>query len=270
MSRDAVPPERCYPALCAHLSVGVGDGIVEHSAEDAACAAELQQCQGVFARRSPLNKRPGGAMMDYLAVRHLMLRWVAAKRYTESLISMWSRYYNRPGNSRAEREDEWPRSEFSPINVGDLQHVRHEAPRRRLWLIAFSEGTGRQWWKPLLKPGYRHVCAASYFADMERWLYIDPTYRGLEIEMWKPEDFGARLEQMARDSTLILRVPSATDRNMPPLSWFCVGAVKALLGLPTVAVTPWQLSRQLLGMGAETVCDGPTTVAETPASAETY
>jgi hypothetical protein len=142
-------------------------------------------------------------------------------------------------------------------------------PRRRLWLIAFSEGIGRQWWKPLLRPGYRHVCAASYFADMERWLYIDPTYRGLEIEMWKPEEFGARLEQMARDSTLILRVPSATDRTMPPLSWFCVGAVKALLGLPTVAVTPWQLSRQLLRMGAETVATNEGSVFMPPTSSQT-
>jgi hypothetical protein len=135
---------------------------------------------------------------------------------------------------------------------------------RRLWLVSFQEGTGRQWWKPLLKPGYRHVCAASYFADMERWLYVDPTYRGLEIEMWKPEEFGARLEQMARDSTLILRVPSATDRVMPPLSWWCTGAVKAILGLRTPAVTPYGLALSLQRLGAEIVAERPAQSAGEP------
>lgn len=126
-------------------------------------------------------------------------------------------------------------------------------PVRRLWLICFCEGNGRQWWKPFLKPGYRHVSAASYYADVERWVYLDPTHRGLEIEIWKPDEFGARLGQLARDSTLILRMPSATERTMPPLSWWCVGAVKAVLGLHASAVTPYGLATFLMSRGAEIV-----------------
>ncbi len=113
-------------------------------------------------------------------------------------------------------------------------------PPRRLWLIFFKKG------------GW-HVSAASYYADVGVWVYVDAVRTGLVVEVWPPERFGDRLAQLLDSSEAVLRMPSAVDRKRPPFSWWCVGAVKALLGVRSRALLPRQLYRHLLNNGAECV-----------------
>lgn len=121
-----------------------------------------------------------------------------------------------------------------------------EAPRRRLWLVFFSRN-------------FKHVSAASYYVDQNRWVYVDAVRSGLVIEVNDPDEFGGRMTQLVRDSESILRFPAAFERTRAPISWFCTGAVKSLLGIKSCALWPRQLHRHLLKMGAERVnLENPT------------
>jgi hypothetical protein len=123
-------------------------------------------------------------------------------------------------------------------------------PIPRLWLVFFSE-CGGAWWTRALRPGWRHVCAAAWFDDQERWVVFDPSRYGIVVQVFRPEQFD--LDGLLRSSTAVLRVGARFDRlNMPPW-FFCVGAVKALLGIRSRALVPLGLYRDLLARGAEIV-----------------
>lgn len=138
------------------------------------------------------------------------------------------------------------------IGVVRLVPIEPE-PAPRLWLIFFGEAHGRPWWSRFFRPGYRHVCAAAWFDQTSRWVFIDPTLRGIQIEIETDEAFAGRWGQLWRDSTVILRMRSAHDSGrLPPMFW-CVGAVKSLLGIRSCALAPHGLFRDLLAHGAEIV-----------------
>lgn len=138
--------------------------------------------------------------------------------------------------------------------------------RRRLWLVFFGNSAA-YWWSRFLKPGFRHVSAASWYAEEQRWVFVDPTSRGLIVEIRTAEEMDGRLGQLIRDSSAILRVAGRTDqRGMPLLSWYCVGTVKSLLGLRSCALLPYSLYAHLLSIGAEAV-DVPATDEHTEAPA---
>lgn len=126
-------------------------------------------------------------------------------------------------------------------------------PTPRLWIVFFSDGDAPAWWVRFLKPGFRHVSAAAYYPEQYRWVYFNPTWRGTVIEVYANDEFDARLGQMAMMSGAVLRFRSRYDRSRPPALWYCVGAVKALLGLRSCALVPTQMHRHLLAHGAEPV-----------------
>jgi hypothetical protein len=123
----------------------------------------------------------------------------------------------------------------------------------RLWLLFFGEAIGTPWWSRFLAPGYRHVTACAWFADQERWVYFNPTRTGTVILLYREDEFGGRLTQLMRDSTLVLRVVATQSRHATPFGWWCTGSIKALLGIRTRALCPRALARHLLRHGAEVV-----------------
>jgi hypothetical protein len=143
----------------------------------------------------------------------------------------------------------------------------------RLWLIFFSDGSAAPtWWSWMLPKGFRHVSAASFYADQRRWVHFAPTRGGTVIEVFRSKEFDGRLAQLTRDSSAVLRVPGLDGRRHAPASFFCVGAVKGLLGVRCLAISPRGLFRWLLRNGAERVeiphvrTDGRGSAAATPAA----
>lgn len=123
----------------------------------------------------------------------------------------------------------------------------------RLWLVCFCDADSPAWWARVLRPGFRHVFAVSYYADQERWVEFNPSRIGTVIRLWRQDEFGPRLGVLLETSTAVLRVASRADRgNAPPMAW-CVGEVKALLGVRCAAVTPWGLYRDLRARGVDVV-----------------
>jgi hypothetical protein len=130
---------------------------------------------------------------------------------------------------------------------------RADIPIDRLWLVFFGEAEGAPWWSRLCAPGYRHVAAAAWFDDQERWVYFNPTRRGTVILLYREDEFGGRFTQLMNDSSCVLRVRSTLARGATPFGWWCTGAIKALLGVRSRALCPRSLARHLLRHGAEVV-----------------
>ena len=123
----------------------------------------------------------------------------------------------------------------------------------RLWLVFFGEAEGNPWWSRFLPPGYRHVTACAWFDEQQRWVYFNPTRRGTVILLYREDEFGGRMQQLIDTSSCCLRVRSTLTRSSTPFGWWCTGAIKALVGSKSWAITPYQLSRALLRAGAEKV-----------------
>lgn len=125
----------------------------------------------------------------------------------------------------------------------------------------FGEARGAAWWARFFAPGFRHVRAAAWYGEAQRWVLFDPSRRGLAIEVLTEAEFGPWFEMLLAESSLVLRFASRFERGSTPAAWHCVGAVKALLGLKTSAISPYALSRALIANGAEVVapCVGSAT-----------
>lgn len=137
-----------------------------------------------------------------------------------------------------------------------LVRKRHpgDAPLPRVWLVFFGDAAGPNWWARMLAPGYRHVSAACWHVEEKRWVYFNPTRRGLVIELYGEGSFP--FAELVRGSTATLRFVSRFDRTGAPAVFHCVGAIKALLGIRSRAFRPIGLFRDLLARGAEIV-DAP-------------
>lgn len=128
-----------------------------------------------------------------------------------------------------------------------------DIPIDRLWLVFFTDCEGDTWWSKYLPVGYRHVTAAAWFSDQERWVYFNPTRRGTVILLYREAEFGPRMTQLMHDSSMILRVRGGLRRESTPFGWWCTGAIKALLGIRSRALSPRALALHLLRNGAEVV-----------------
>ena len=129
------------------------------------------------------------------------------------------------------------------------------AGKARLWLVFFGSGHLAPWWAWVLRRGFRHVCAASWFADQERWVFVNPCRTGTVIEVMRSDEFGPRFSQLMTDSAAVLRMPARAGRRATPRSFHCVGAMKALLGIRSRALLPYGLYVDLRrNHGAEIVC----------------
>lgn len=122
----------------------------------------------------------------------------------------------------------------------------------RLWLIFFGNSvpTFLSRW---LRPGFRHVAAASYFADQDRWVYVDACRSGTVVEVCRQDEFQDRFASLMMNSSHILRVTARRERKRTAATFYCVGAIKALLGLNSRALSPYGLFQDLLRTGAEEV-----------------
>lgn len=136
----------------------------------------------------------------------------------------------------------------------------------RLWLVFFGDTPRRAWWANFLRPGFRHVWAASWYAREQRWVCFEPALTGTVIDVYTSEEWLAKLTGILRVSSAVLRVPSRHGRGAMPATFWCVGAVKSLLGIRSAAFTPWQFYCALKRRGAEPV-HTPCVVAPTEAAA---
>lgn len=124
----------------------------------------------------------------------------------------------------------------------------------RSWNVFFSDGERPGWLaRLLLARGFRHVEAAAYFADQERWVFVVPSRRRMAVHVMREEESAGVYAAMVERASVVLRFDGRAARVEMPAVCGCVGAVKALLGIRARAFTPFGLFRHLLREGAETI-----------------
>lgn len=137
----------------------------------------------------------------------------------------------------------------------------------RLWLVFFGDTPRRAWWANALRPGFRHVWAASWYADQARWVYFNPAIDGTTIMLFTADEWPVKLASLLEHSSVALRMASRRDRLRTSTLPWCVGAIKALLGIHVFALTPYRLHLALLACGAEIVHRQIPCVAAKPEAA---
>lgn len=131
---------------------------------------------------------------------------------------------------------------------------------RRLWLVFFTDGFRVKNHKDMLGPGmiarwlpkgWKHVCMASFYSDINMWVCYDPARPCSYVLVLKPEEFQHVLERFMKRATSILEISSQTERHWSPTWASCTGQVKGMLGIRSWAMTPYQLHQALLARGAK-------------------
>lgn len=120
------------------------------------------------------------------------------------------------------------------------------------WFVAFFGIERMGWWDLLTRPGFRHVMAFGYSSHAERWLVYDVTRDRTFVRAYRPETFDLWLGALPDEAT-VLRVPAARAAPMrvQRALFICTTSIKHLLGLPSRALRPQALYRDLVASGAQ-------------------
>ena len=107
-------------------------------------------------------------------------------------------------------------------------------------------------WDRFLKSGYRHVFLLGYLSECRLWLRYDVLYDRTMISLVSPQTAGALFSRCVAEGA-VLAWPAGDYR--PPSWWlrfglWCVPAIKHVLGIRCVALTPKQLHDFLKRNGA--------------------
>lgn len=106
-------------------------------------------------------------------------------------------------------------------------------------LVVFT-GEGTHPLSPLLKPGFRHVfCAVR---DRDHWCVVDGAEGLPVLYVGHGDDLAVWYREQGYT---VLEVPRRERTRAPFVVASCVGMVKAIVGIRSLAQTPWGLYRHL-------------------------
>lgn len=136
---------------------------------------------------------------------------------------------------------------------GRIVPIAHKA-QPRVWQVCFAKRT-RTWWVDRFLPdGFRHVYLIGYVPEFGLWLLFDPLNDATGISILSKEMAGRYLT-LAMTEGAVLNFPARTViprvRFWHRLDFWCVPAVRHVLGLGCVATTPRGLHDYLVSLGAQ-------------------
>lgn len=127
------------------------------------------------------------------------------------------------------------------------------APER--WLLIFETKCGWRW-RWIIPGRFKHVFAVGYVADIDTWMVYSVEREGTKIAAFRPgKDFEHWLAGVIPRAGVLKVTACSTPVRMPWFTFWCVPAVRHLLGLRCGALWPDQLWRYCLANGAEIVVD---------------
>lgn len=137
-----------------------------------------------------------------------------------------------------------------------------------VWYLAFHRRAARRWIKWLACGRYAHVSAFCFVRELECWLLYDVTLTGTRIVLMPAcREADRRLAEHVDDADLLtMPVQPRAVRWSFLASFYCVPAIKHLIGLSSGALRPQGLYRDCLANGGKPV-DGsaePTPDANRP------
>lgn len=145
------------------------------------------------------------------------------------------------------------------------------------WILAFQKST-ESWWVRWLACGrYKHVSAFGYVADVDHWVFFDWRFRTIDFIVARGRYAEQLIEYYTRDADLLGMTPDKTGGAGLRLGFWCVPAIKQLLGLRCSALRPDALWADCVRQGADIIShesagpaadSGPDAAATAAAGAE--
>lgn len=123
------------------------------------------------------------------------------------------------------------------------------------WLLIFHRQSSKEWLDRLIPGRFKHVSAVGYVAEGDVWLFYDVQFdRTLVRAVLGEAGRDACARQIAGNA--VLRVAAGGPCLRPwRFGFWCVPAMKHLIGARTGALLPAHLWRDLVAQGAEIVHD---------------
>lgn len=120
------------------------------------------------------------------------------------------------------------------------------------WMVVFHPTSSLRWASFLACGRFKHVSAWGYYAGFKAWIIFDPQWASLRLTMISHER-AVDAFVAATEGCVILKIErSDRDTALAPLSrfgFYCVPAIKHLLGVRCAAWRPDALYRHLLRKG---------------------
>lgn len=124
------------------------------------------------------------------------------------------------------------------------------------WLVVFHISTRWPWLDRLIPGRFKHVSALCWVASADSWLIYDVSARRTSVKIAKGSagtEVAARI--MADNGVLRVQVERSPQRFVCRVGFWCVPAIRHLLGCRSGALLPARLWRDLVAEGAEVVSD---------------
>lgn len=127
------------------------------------------------------------------------------------------------------------------------------APRQ--WIIVFDRKAATWWinWLPLGK--YKHVRAFGYVPEAKAFIFYDVAFDRTMIAIACDQAATALIREWLTDADAISMPARAAGLPAPRIGFWCVQAIKHLIGLRSGALRPSALWRDCLRQGGEIVAN---------------
>lgn len=138
----------------------------------------------------------------------------------------------------------------------------------RQWIVLFDREV-TTWWVNMLPLGkYKHVRAFGYVPEAKAWIFYDVALDRTVIKIACDQDAKRLMADWLAKADAISMPARAHGFPAPRLGFWCVPAIKHLIGLRSGALRPQTLWRDCLRQGGEIVAHesvSPRSADSTPA-----
>jgi len=118
------------------------------------------------------------------------------------------------------------------------------------WVLCFQRTTESRWIRWLACGRYKHVCAFGYIAEVDHWVFLDWRISVVDVIVARGTGADQMIAYYTRDADMLGMTPQKRGLGLR-LGFYCVPAVKHLLGIRSSALRPSRLWRDCIRQGAE-------------------
>lgn len=130
------------------------------------------------------------------------------------------------------------------------------------WILCFRR-TSQVWWVRWLARGkFKHVSAFGYIAEVDHWVFLDWRFAKVDVIVARGNAATMLMHHYTGNADLLGMEARTGAGGGFRLGWYCVPAVKHLLGLRSSALRPDRLWRDCIRHGAEILHDGQARTAQ--------
>lgn len=119
------------------------------------------------------------------------------------------------------------------------------------WLLVFQRSTKSRLVRWLANGTYKHVMAIGYVAEVDHWLFFDWRASTIDIIAARGDHAMQLMDHYTHDADVLGMVPKPSPGYGLRLGWWCVPAIKHLVGIKGSALRPDALWRDCIAQGAD-------------------